>query len=292
MKRTFYLLLIFCCYTELLAQNPSFSPFEGNIYVLPNKELEMGHGPHIYDDSIIGQVRFEELNFESRNFNLGLPGVPIKDAFGLVLFSTLSIEQDGCYLFALNSDDGSKLWIDQHLLLNNDRPHKMRLKIDTLWLKRGKYPVKLWYYNAYPERLGLELKSKMLPDSLTCHSTEQLRSVSEHIQGDILFDFDDISIKKEAYSYLDSLVFIYGQERFDSVHIIGHTDSIGSEFYNQQLSLRRAHAIRTYLMEKYVNLPWKIKISGAGERQPVKNNTSKENRSQNRRVEIIFSKTK
>jgi OOP family OmpA-OmpF porin len=66
---------------------------------------------------------------------------------------------------------------------------------------------------------------------------------------------------------------------------IGHTDSIGSNAYNQKLSLRRASAVKAYLVSKGIEAN-RIYTEGKGETQPVADNRTKEGRAKNRRVEI------
>jgi OOP family OmpA-OmpF porin len=66
---------------------------------------------------------------------------------------------------------------------------------------------------------------------------------------------------------------------------IGHTCSIGTDAYNQKLSVRRAESVKAYLVSKGVE-PNRIYTEGKGEKQPVANNGTKEGRMKNRRVEI------
>jgi outer membrane protein OmpA-like peptidoglycan-associated protein len=67
--------------------------------------------------------------------------------------------------------------------------------------------------------------------------------------------------------------------------VVGHTDNVGSDKYNQDLSLRRAHSVARYFESKRVD-PVRMAISGKGETQPVASNNSEAGRQQNRRVEI------
>lgn len=76
-----------------------------------------------------------------------------------------------------------------------------------------------------------------------------------------------------------------GFDRVKSIVITGHTDSTGSRAYNQKLSERRAAAVRDYMISRGVN-PALLTAIGAGEDQPIADNSTKEGRAMNRRVEI------
>jgi OOP family OmpA-OmpF porin len=66
---------------------------------------------------------------------------------------------------------------------------------------------------------------------------------------------------------------------------VGHTDSIGSDAYNQRLSIRRSEAVKSYLVSKGVEKN-RVYTEGKGEKQPVADNRTAEGRAKNRRVEI------
>ena len=103
-----------------------------------------------------------------------------------------------------------------------------------------------------------------------------------------LFDFDKDTIKADARPQLDAIADrVRGLESVESVSIVGHTDSVGSDAYNEDLSMRRANAVKNYLLDKGVDASV-MNTSGMGESQPVADNGSREGRAQNRRVEITL----
>ena len=110
---------------------------------------------------------------------------------------------------------------------------------------------------------------------------------SMNLNASALFDFDKATLKPEGKASLDAVgdkIQSKGATVVD-VDVIGHTDSIGTEEYNQQLSLRRATSVKDYIVSKGVDASI-IDVSGKGESQPVADNSTKEGRAQNRRVEV------
>ena len=103
--------------------------------------------------------------------------------------------------------------------------------------------------------------------------------------ADAFFDFNKSVIKPEAKAKLDDLVDKIKAVNLEVIIAVGHTDAVGSDAYNQQLSMRRSNAVKAYLINKGVDKT-RIYTEGKGEKQPVADNGTKEGRSKNRRVEI------
>lgn len=106
-----------------------------------------------------------------------------------------------------------------------------------------------------------------------------------------LFDVNKDVIKPAGRAELDAFAArLKSLDSVQSVDIVGHTDSSGAEDYNQQLSMRRANAVKNYLIDQGVD-PAVMTTSGMGESQPVASNATSEGRAQNRRVEVSFTGT-
>jgi OOP family OmpA-OmpF porin len=105
------------------------------------------------------------------------------------------------------------------------------------------------------------------------------------LAADVLFDFDKSVIRPDGKNRLDDLSQKIRAVNLEVVIAIGHTCSIGTDAYNQKLSVRRAESVKAYLVSKGVE-PNRIYTEGKGEKQPVASNKTKEGRMKNRRVEI------
>lgn len=99
------------------------------------------------------------------------------------------------------------------------------------------------------------------------------------------FDFDRATIRSDARPVLNEAVATLQREGTISIVAEGHTDSRGTDAYNENLSLRRANAVRDYLVKGGIS-PSRISIEGYGESRPVATNDTDDGRAQNRRVEL------
>ncbi len=103
--------------------------------------------------------------------------------------------------------------------------------------------------------------------------------------ADAFFDFDKAVLKAEGKAKLDDLVGKIKGINLEVIIAVGHTDSVGGDAYNQKLSVRRAEAVKAYLVTKGIEKN-RVYTEGKGEKQPVADNKTAEGRAKNRRVEI------
>ena len=105
--------------------------------------------------------------------------------------------------------------------------------------------------------------------------------------ADVLFTSGRADLRVGTQEGLNPLVTFLNQNPGRNVQIEGHTDDVGSNNYNDGLSLRRANSVRSYLIQQGIASE-RITASGKGEHEPVMDNTSASGRQQNRRVEMII----
>ncbi|WP_217473850.1 OmpA family protein [Stutzerimonas stutzeri] len=105
------------------------------------------------------------------------------------------------------------------------------------------------------------------------------------VELDVKFDFDKAKVREESYSDIKNLADFMQQYPQTSTTVEGHTDSVGTDQYNQRLSERRAQAVRDVLVNQYGVSGQRVDSVGYGETRPVADNSTEEGRQINRRVE-------
>ena len=106
------------------------------------------------------------------------------------------------------------------------------------------------------------------------------------IDGSVLFGFDQVDLRPEAQGALDAVATQFDSIPGARIVIIGHTDSVGSESYNRDLSMRRAEAVSRYFNAVYALDGYTLEVRGEGEGQRIVSNATEVGRARNRRVEI------
>ena len=112
-------------------------------------------------------------------------------------------------------------------------------------------------------------------------------NITLDMPGNVTFAFNSAELNSQFYPVLDKVAQTLVEYDKTVIEVAGHTDSIGSDAYNQQLSERRANSVAGYLATRGVTKARVVTI-GAGETYPVASNDTEEGRAQNRRVEITI----
>ena len=107
------------------------------------------------------------------------------------------------------------------------------------------------------------------------------------LSSEVSFDVDSFRINRGFYASLNKVASVLSDYPQTAVHIVGHTDSSGSDSYNQQLSVQRASSVKNYLTRQGVD-ELRTRPDGRGETSPVATNATEDGRSRNRRVEIFL----
>jgi outer membrane protein OmpA-like peptidoglycan-associated protein len=102
------------------------------------------------------------------------------------------------------------------------------------------------------------------------------------------FDFNKSILKPESYPVLDENLAVLKSRPKMTIMIVGHTDSDGTDTYNQKLSETRATAVMQYFLEKGIP-SGRMKAIGKGESTPIADNKTDAGKAQNRRIEIEFT---
>jgi OOP family OmpA-OmpF porin len=105
------------------------------------------------------------------------------------------------------------------------------------------------------------------------------------VELDVKFDFDKATVKQDSYGDIKNLADFMNQYPQTTTTVEGHTDSVGTDAYNQKLSERRAAAVKTVLVNQYGVAGNRVDSVGYGESRPVADNATDAGRAVNRRVE-------
>ncbi|WP_155640327.1 OmpA family protein [Burkholderia pseudomultivorans] len=146
---------------------------------------------------------------------------------------------------------------------------------------RGRTPDRLVFRCDAPEKPIAPPAPAPAPAAVVPAPTSVL------LRGDALFDFDKANLKPAGVRALDEVIDNARGKRFRLVEVAGYTDSIGSDSYNNALSLRRAKSVADYLRAHGLDAE-RMAVDGFGKSNPVASNATDAGRAQNRRVEIVL----
>lgn len=106
----------------------------------------------------IKQICLKQLDIANREFTLGFPGVEgLFEWFGLNITTRIDIAEAGTYKFRLNSDDGSRLYIDGKQVIDNDGQHSVESVEGSVELSKGSHDIQVKYFQGPAKRIALEL---------------------------------------------------------------------------------------------------------------------------------------
>lgn len=141
---------------------------------------------------------------------------------------------------------------------------------------------------ARSEALASAAESEKLRNELSAMQAKPTDRGMVLTLGDVLFDTGRAELKPGAMQTIDRLASFMKEHESYQLLVEGHTDSVGGDDYNLQLSERRAEAVRAALMSRGVD-SGRVRVRGLGKSFPVADNGTASGRQQNRRVEVVFS---
>jgi outer membrane protein OmpA-like peptidoglycan-associated protein len=170
-----------------------------------------------------------------------------------------------------------------YMFYNNGKIMKYKYVLDeegiAFWLDHNMQLYATVLYTSRVKNAVVNLPVAVKEQAAVTKAAVKLRLPIVH------FDFDKYNIKKIYVPDLDQHVAYLSANPSSPVTVEGHTDYIGSDQYNQNLSERRANAVRKYLIEKGIASS-RIRVVGYGEKRPIADNKTKEGRAINRRAEF------
>lgn len=138
---------------------------------------------------------------------------------------------------------------------------------------------------AYQDRQEAALRRELAGSGVDV--VRQGDNITLNMPGNITFAFDSANLQPQFRPVLDNVAQTLNEYNQTVIEVAGHTDSVGTDSYNQQLSVQRANSVAGYLSSRGVSQQRMI-VTGAGETRPIASNDTEAGRAQNRRVEITI----
>ena len=137
----------------------------------------------------------------------------------------------------------------------------------------------------YMDRQEMELRKRLEGSGVSITRNED--NLILNMPGHITFDVNQATLKQNFLEVLNSVALVVDKFDKTAIEVTGHTDSTGSDNYNQRLSERRATSVASYLAGQNIP-PIRLEVIGFGESRPVANNQTEGGRQLNRRVELTL----
>lgn len=284
-------------------KDPGLYSLKGQIYFLDEGTDRMPED--LAKRKVEGVIYTSKLDVPSRSFEEGFPGVTSRfEWFGLLYTGTFEVKTPGKHRFKVISDDGSRVWIDQKELIDNDGIHGADEKEGEVDLKAGRHAIKVWYFQGPATEIALQLfvtapggkekifemeewagAAKAAAKGLDAQATPE--GIKIDLDAAVLFDSGKHDLKPAAKKVLKQVTDLLAAYPGATLTIVGHTDDEGDDAANQALSERRAAAVKSALEGAGLPKTSKVETSGMGERAPIADNKTPKGRAKNRRVEIL-----
>lgn len=270
---------------------------KGDIYFLKAQSTSL---PDFDKMNPVGSIYAKELNIPTRSFQEGFPGVTDRfEWFGIDYNGLFYLPKAGRYRFRLTSDDGSQLFIDEKLVIDNDGLHAAGAKEATIALWEGVHHISVKYFQGPAVEIALVLEIARDDGEYEIFNTDRLNPAAlattdgevRIVLGDgLLFDAGQHTLKPTAQAVLTELKSTT-IDKHGNGHIVidSHTDDTGSDVVNLTLSLKRAQSVADWLASNGVPKK-RILVVGYGEDRPRCAGSTDSDRACNRRVEIRLTK--
>lgn len=150
------------------------SGLKGLIYYLHHNANRLPDFEHMKKP--VGAIYTSELNIPTQNFRQGFPGVTDRfEWFAIDYTGKFWIEKPGLYAFVLTSDDGSRLYIDDQLIADNDGLHEALDRHCSIRLNRGVHRIRVSYFQGPRMQVALILRVAGPGEELRVFSTEEFK---------------------------------------------------------------------------------------------------------------------
>jgi outer membrane protein OmpA-like peptidoglycan-associated protein len=286
-------------------RNAGIYNLKGNIYFIPDTTGRMPLNIEKFKSR--GLIFTTILDIPRRDFTEGFPGVTDRfEYFGLIYKGVFEITDPGNYYWRLSSDDGSILWIDNKIVIDNDGVHGENSVDAEINLDKGLHYIKVWYFQGPATEIALQLYIRE-PDS----GEEEIFDISKYnarlgevvkelnatadnegirvlLPDKILFESGKSDLRPESAAALNAFLGIFKVYPEAKVRIEGHTDNTGNTDLNMKLSVERAESVMNAFKTMKIPPTLQFETKGSGSTKPIANNNSEEGRAMNRRVDVLI----
>ncbi len=277
---------------------------KGSIYFLEENTEKMPDD--IASRKVEGVVYTKALDIPVREFTEGFPGITNRfEWFGILYTGTFEIASAGSYNWTIVSDDGTRLWIDDKEIIDNDAIQGFTEKDGESQLSQGVHKIKVWFFQGPANELGVQLfitppgkektifnldnySSKLSTAAKKVNATVTKEGIKIELPNSILFDVGKFDLKAGSAETIALVADVIKSYPGSKVRIDGHTDNTGKPDANQKLSEDRAKSVLAALQKNNIPVDIKLQPIGYGQTKPAATNDTDAGRSQNRRVEIMI----